>query len=80
MKQRKYTLVFHDYIGYGSYVIHFKRVHCKPERLEYYSRNPKHGLLHFVINGWPKITFPNGSVADYKIYAAAPRKRVCDVV
>lgn len=56
---RRYTLVFHDYIGFGSYVVHFKRVYCKPQRLKYYH---KHNL-HFVITGWPKVVHPDGTAA-----------------
>lgn len=56
--KRRYTLCFHEYIGYGSYVISFKRVFCKPDMLERHKRNSS---LHFIIPGWPKLTFPDGT-------------------
>lgn len=56
---RRYTLIFHNYIGYGSYVIEFKRVRCSPKDLRRYT-NGRYGELHYVIEGWPSITGPDG--------------------
>ncbi len=51
---RRYTLVFHSYIGYGGYVVDFKRVKANDAQLE---RMKNLIDLHFVIDGWPRITF-----------------------
>lgn len=57
---RRYTLCFHDYLGYGGYNISFKRVFCSKKRLEWYK---DHENLHFIISGWPKLY-----VADFTDY------------
>ncbi len=54
---RKYTLVYHVYIGHGSYIIEFKRVDCTPKGLEQYKKNHN---LHFIINGHPKMVCADG--------------------
>lgn len=54
MKNKRYTLVFHDYIGYGSYVINIKRTYCGKETLKRYLGG-RNGQLHFIISGWPSI-------------------------
>lgn len=57
---KRFTLVLHSYMGYGSYFVHFKRVRCKPEMLGRYSERND---VHFIITGWPPIAYPGGEVA-----------------
>jgi hypothetical protein len=59
---RRYTLVFHTYIGYGSYAIDHRKVTATLKDLEQHKRK---GDLHFVIEGWPKITYPDGKPIGY---------------
>jgi hypothetical protein len=54
---KKYTMVYHQYIGHGSYVVEFRRIRDKPSNLRRYSRSC--GDLHFIISGWPKIVHPD---------------------
>lgn len=58
LDRKRLTFCFHEYIGYGSYVITYKRAFCSPERLEKYKSV---GDLHFIIPGWPEITYPDGT-------------------
>ena len=58
---RRWTLIFHNYIGYGSYIIEFKRVRSKAENLKRYER---YGALHFIIPGWPPVAYPDGQAWD----------------
>lgn len=60
--RRRYILVFHSYIGYGSYVVSFKRTTATKAELKRKIR----GDLHFILEGWPKITYPDGSEVGYK--------------
>ncbi len=53
--RKKYTLVLHEYIGYGSYIIIFKRISGRPSTTTYPN-------LHFVIPGWPKIQSTDGAL------------------
>jgi hypothetical protein len=57
---RRYTIVMHDYIGYGSYNISFRRIRCKPEACEERMRDVSRGVPHFLIPGWPEIQFADG--------------------
>lgn len=59
---RRYTLIYHDYIGYGSYYISFRRVRCAPSQLEKYKKDN----LHFIVPGWPPITHPDGEPVEYR--------------
>jgi hypothetical protein len=61
--KRRYTLVFHFYLGYGSYYIEYRKLSATSQELKRYKRT--HSDLHFVISGWPRITHPNGKQIDY---------------
>ena len=56
-RPKKYTLIFHRYIGYGGYTVDFERVRCKKLDLEQY----KQDSLHFIIPGWPPVSYTDGS-------------------
>lgn len=56
--KRRYTAVYHSYIGYGSYCVEFRRILCNPRKLQSYVK----GDLHFFIKGWPDITHPDGEL------------------
>jgi hypothetical protein len=60
---RRYTLIFHHYIGYGSYVIDFKRIRCRPNALASYRLK---GDLHFVVSGWPPVSHSDGNLIKMK--------------
>jgi hypothetical protein len=62
MKRRRWTLVYHRYIGYGSHVIEFKRAHTTAHELQTRERYKRD--LHFVIPGWPPIGWPDGQAWD----------------
>jgi hypothetical protein len=62
-QMRRFTLIFHHYIGYGSYVIDIKRIRCRPSALASYRLRDD---LHFVISGWPPVSYPNGSPIEMK--------------
>ncbi len=55
---KRYTFVCHEYIGYGSYVISWRRIRCAPELLQRYLK--KDPTIHFVLNGWPKVFGSDG--------------------
>lgn len=55
---RKFTLICHKYIGYGSYVINLRRIQCVPKNLGRYLK--KDQTIHFVIKGWPLIWGADG--------------------
>lgn len=57
---RRYTLIYHRYLGVGSaYVIDFKRVTVSEKRLKALRREPE-SELHFILSGWPTVAFPGG--------------------
>jgi len=56
-QRRRWTLVYHHYIGYGSYVIEFKRAFASARELQ---TNRYIHDLHFIMEGWPLIGFPDG--------------------
>lgn len=58
MKQRKYTLIYHYYLGHNWYNIELKRVKCSLGMLERYKTNP---ALHFVMKGWPATSTVDGT-------------------
>ena len=62
LRRRKWTLVYHRYIGYGSYVIEFRRVTATAPELEH--RRYTLDCLHFIVKGWPPIGFPSGEAWD----------------
>lgn len=58
---KKYTLIFHRYLGNGWYNIEFKRVRCSPTALKFHGMGTE---LHYIIKGWPTMTHPNGEEVD----------------
>lgn len=55
-RKRRYTLVFHYYIGYGGYVVDFSRVSATRTDIKRISGKSS---LHFIIEGWPPINYPD---------------------
>ena len=53
----KYTMIYHVLIAANYYAIELKRVRCSAAVLKRYQRNPH---LHFIVKGWPKISFSSG--------------------
>lgn len=61
-RKQRWTLIYHRYIGYGSYIIEFKRAICCARDLQ--SRKYTRDCLHFIIEGWPPVAFPDGGAWD----------------
>jgi len=56
---RRYTICYHEYIGYDCYVVNFRRIRCTSENLNRYLK----GDAHFIIDGWPDIRHTDGTSA-----------------
>lgn len=57
MLKRKYTIIFHTYVGYGSYCIHVERFKLNTKELrELRLEEPD---VHFILKGWPAIIYPD---------------------
>lgn len=64
MTRRRYTLIYHTYIGYGGYNIDFRKVFTTNAELEKIKQQESD--LHFIVQGWPAITYPDQTTIAYR--------------
>jgi hypothetical protein len=63
---RKYTVITHEYLGFGSaYFIGMKRIRTKDLRA-WIKKNPD---THLVFVGWPKELLSSGVMRENKVAA-----------